>query len=162
MRPTTHKALVVLLSLVATASYPSAQQAPAAASSQSLDPSPGDVKRGAAEFARCVNCHGPQADGAFGPDLAGTALTWIGFKKAVREPWGVMPMFTERQKSDQARPCVPPLPAQPEQRRRDQRQHVEIACRAQQTDDGSCRDQPVPPRSLTFRQQAEAERQDQQ
>jgi len=102
MRPTTHKALVVLLSLVATASYPSAQQAPAAAGSQSLDPSPGDVKRGAAEFARCVNCHGPQADGAFGPDLAGTALTWIGFKKAVREPWGVMPMFTERQKSDQA------------------------------------------------------------
>jgi mono/diheme cytochrome c family protein len=62
----------------------------------------GDVRRGAAEWVRCVNCHGPQAEGAFGPDLAGRDLTWAQFRKAVREPWGIMPMFTEGQKSDQA------------------------------------------------------------
>ncbi len=62
----------------------------------------GDAQRGASEWGRCVNCHGPQAEGAFGPDLAGTGLSWTQFKKDVREPWGIMPMFTERQKSDQA------------------------------------------------------------
>jgi mono/diheme cytochrome c family protein len=62
----------------------------------------GDLKRGETEWGRCVNCHGPKAEGAFGPDLAGRGLAWPQFKKAVREPWGVMPMFTERQKSDQA------------------------------------------------------------
>jgi mono/diheme cytochrome c family protein len=62
----------------------------------------GDVKRGAAEYVRCVNCHGPQGEGAFGPDLASRGLTFAQFKKSVREPWGIMPMFTERQKSDQA------------------------------------------------------------
>ena len=102
---TIHGVLIVLLSLVAPALRPSAQsapQTPAGAASPSRDPSQGDITRGAAEYARCVNCHGPHAEGAFGPDLAGTPLTWNGFKKAVRQPWGVMPMFTERQKSDQA------------------------------------------------------------
>jgi mono/diheme cytochrome c family protein len=62
----------------------------------------GDVQRGAAEYVRCVNCHGPRGEGAFGPDLAGRDLTWPQFRKAVREPWGIMPTFTETQKSDQA------------------------------------------------------------
>lgn len=99
-------ALTVLLTLLAFVAGPSARpasQAPATrALSEASDIPAGDVQRGAAEFGRCVNCHGPQAEGAFGPDLAGIGLTWIGFKKAVRQPWGVMPMFTERQKTDQA------------------------------------------------------------
>jgi mono/diheme cytochrome c family protein len=96
-------ALVVLLSLAATASLPAVQQAAASAAGQpAVDPSQTDVKRGAAEYQRCVNCHGPRAEGAFGPDLAGTGLTWTAFRKAVRDPWGLMPRFTERQKPDQA------------------------------------------------------------
>lgn len=81
-------AFVLILSLPALA-Y--AQEAP-----------PGDLKRGATEYGRCVNCHGPKAEGAYGPDLAGTGLSFAQFKKEVREPWGVMPIFNEKQKSDQA------------------------------------------------------------
>jgi mono/diheme cytochrome c family protein len=110
MRTTTRGALIVLAALAAPVSRPAAQQppnaavpqTPASASGQSVDPAQADVKRGAAEYVRCVNCHGPKAEGAFGPDLAGTGLTWVSFRKAVREPWGVMPRFTERQKPDQA------------------------------------------------------------
>jgi mono/diheme cytochrome c family protein len=49
-----------------------------------------------------VNCHGRSAEGGFGPSLAGTGLPWLAFRKAVREPWGIMPAFPERQKPDQA------------------------------------------------------------
>ena len=42
---------------------------------------------------RCVDCHGTNGEGAFGPDLAGRQLTLDQFLRAVRKPWGVMPAF---------------------------------------------------------------------
>lgn len=62
----------------------------------------GDAKKGAAEFTACVNCHGHHGEGGFGPDLAGRDLSWAAFRKAVRQPWGIMPAFRESLKSDQA------------------------------------------------------------
>src|SRR4029453_11078600 len=41
------------------------------------------------------------AEGGFGPSLAGTGLPWVAFRKSVREPWGLMPAFREQQKPDQ-------------------------------------------------------------
>ena len=49
----------------------------------------------------CQNCHGAQAEGGFGPDLAGRALTFEQFRRAVRQPWGVMPAYTEMQLPDE-------------------------------------------------------------
>jgi mono/diheme cytochrome c family protein len=49
----------------------------------------------------CRNCHGANGEGGFGPDLAGRALTVAQFTRAVRQPWGVMPAFTEQQVSGQ-------------------------------------------------------------
>ena len=43
----------------------------------------------------CRNCHGTNGEGAFGPDLAGRGLSFAQFKKAVHEPWGVMPAFPQ-------------------------------------------------------------------
>jgi mono/diheme cytochrome c family protein len=48
----------------------------------------------------CKNCHGKSGEGAFGPDLAGRGLSPTQFKRAVREPWGLMPAFPEPQISD--------------------------------------------------------------
>ena len=42
---------------------------------------------------RCVDCHGTNGEGAFGPDLAGRQLTLEQFMRAVRKPWGIMPAF---------------------------------------------------------------------
>ncbi|HLH97315.1 MAG TPA: cytochrome c [Xanthobacteraceae bacterium] len=49
----------------------------------------------------CRNCHGPQGQGAFGPDLAGRGLSAAQVLRAVRKPWGIMPAFVESQLSDQ-------------------------------------------------------------
>ena len=50
----------------------------------------------------CDNCHGPDAEGDFGPDLAGgRGLTLDQFRRAIRRPWEVMPTFNEDQLSDQ-------------------------------------------------------------
>src|ERR1700741_1912611 len=84
--------LIVLLTVLAAA--PPYAQTP--------DAPQGDARKGATEFAACANCHGHQAEGGFGPDLAGRDLEWITFRKAVRQPWGVMPAFKEQLKSDQA------------------------------------------------------------
>jgi mono/diheme cytochrome c family protein len=43
----------------------------------------------------CRNCHGANGEGAFGPDLAGRGLSYAQFRKAVHEPWGVMPAFPQ-------------------------------------------------------------------
>ena len=51
--------------------------------------------------ARCRDCHGVEAEGAYGPDLAGRQLSFDQFRRAVRSPWGVMPAFPENQHSDQ-------------------------------------------------------------
>jgi cytochrome c553 len=48
----------------------------------------------------CRNCHGEQAQGAFGPDLAGRGLNVAQVIRAVREPWGIMPAFVESQLND--------------------------------------------------------------
>jgi mono/diheme cytochrome c family protein len=64
----------------------------------------GDPQAGASLWrARyCGNCHGSQAEGAYGPDLAGgRGLTFEQVKRAIRRPWGVMPAYAETQLSDQ-------------------------------------------------------------
>jgi len=51
----------------------------------------------------CKNCHGTNAQGGYGPDLAGRKLTFAQFNKAVMKPWGVMPsfpQFNEKQLAD--------------------------------------------------------------
>lgn len=50
----------------------------------------------------CQFCHGTAGEGGWGPDLAGRALSLAQFKRAIREPWGLMPAFTETQVNDQA------------------------------------------------------------
>ena len=54
-------------------------------------PDGGMTRRGT----RCSFCHGNSGQGGFGPDLAGQKLTFDQFKRAVREPWGVMPSFPD-------------------------------------------------------------------
>jgi cytochrome c553 len=49
----------------------------------------------------CQYCHGVQAEGAWGPDLAGRGLTEAQIRRALREPYGLMPAYTETQVSDQ-------------------------------------------------------------
>ena len=63
----------------------------------------GNIEAGKAAWAiapRCGQCHGAQAEGGFGPDLAGRALTFDQFRRAVRQPWGVMLAYTEAQLSE--------------------------------------------------------------
>jgi mono/diheme cytochrome c family protein len=50
----------------------------------------------------CNFCHGTAGEGGWGPDLAGRALTLAQFKRAIRQPWGLMPSYTESQVSDQS------------------------------------------------------------
>jgi len=50
---------------------------------------------------RCMRCHGVKGEGAYGPDLAGRGLSFAQFRRAVRQPWGVMFALTEAQVSDQ-------------------------------------------------------------
>jgi len=49
---------------------------------------------------QCRNCHGPAGEGGFGPDLAGRHLVFEQFRHGVREPWRIMPAYTEKQISD--------------------------------------------------------------
>jgi len=60
----------------------------------------GDPQKGRAMFSGqggsglCMLCHGLQAQGSFGPGLAGgRGLTFEQFKRAVQQPWGVMPKY---------------------------------------------------------------------
>jgi mono/diheme cytochrome c family protein len=50
---------------------------------------------------QCRNCHGAAGEGGFGPDLAARKLVFEQFRHAVREPWRIMPAYTEKQLSDQ-------------------------------------------------------------
>ena len=61
----------------------------------------GGEKLWAGADSRCKDCHGVKGEGAYGPDLAGRQLTLAQFRRAVRQPWGVMPAFPENQHSDQ-------------------------------------------------------------
>jgi cytochrome c553 len=49
----------------------------------------------------CQYCHGVQAEGAWGPDLAGRGLSEAQIKHALRQPYGLMSAYTETQVSDQ-------------------------------------------------------------
>ena len=63
----------------------------------------GDPEAGAVAWRQkfCSNCHGDNAEGGFGPDLSGgRGLTWEQFRRQVREPWGMMLWYTERQLPD--------------------------------------------------------------
>ncbi len=70
-------------------------------------PPKGDPVAGAKAFGlvggrMCQFCHGDNAEGGFGPDLAGgRGLTFDLFKKFIRKPYGVMPAYTEQRLSDQ-------------------------------------------------------------
>ncbi len=64
---------------------------------------PGDAARGRAFWSDqfCQRCHGANAQGAYGPDLAGRGLSFEAALRAIRRPWGVMPAYTEEQVSEQ-------------------------------------------------------------
>src|SRR5437763_11362619 len=82
--------VVGLLMLPLGQSVAFAQQGDAAAGKAYWD-------REAPRATACRNCHGTNAEGAFGPDLAGRGLNVAQVVKAVREPWGSMPAFVESQ-----------------------------------------------------------------
>jgi len=74
---------------------------------QSVASAQGDAAAGKAYWDRaaprataCRNCHGENAQGAFGPDLAGRGLNVAQVTRAVRQPWGIMPAFVESQMND--------------------------------------------------------------
>ena len=48
----------------------------------------------------CAHCHGLYGQGGYGPDLAGLGLTFDQFKHQVRQSWGIMPRWSEKQISD--------------------------------------------------------------
>jgi cytochrome c553 len=74
---------------------------------QNIAAAQGDAAAGKAYWDReaprataCRNCHGTNAEGAFGPDLAGRGLNTAQVMHAVRQPWGIMPAFVESQLND--------------------------------------------------------------
>src|SRR5204863_7711052 len=87
------KLLLSLLMLPLAQSVAFAQQGDAAAGKAYWD-------REAPRATACRNCHGTNAEGAFGPDLAGRGLNVAQVIRAVRQPWGIMPAFVESQMSD--------------------------------------------------------------
>lgn len=104
--------LLIAMGFVLLAATMSAQQSAAPQRAQGAaepvgDPAVGEAvwglgPRAGAESKMCRNCHGDQAEGGFGPDLAGgRGLTFEQFRQAIRRPWGVMVSFGERQLSDQ-------------------------------------------------------------
>ena len=48
----------------------------------------------------CAFCHGLHGQGGYGPDLAGLELTFQQFTRQIRQPWGAMPRWSERQLPD--------------------------------------------------------------
>jgi mono/diheme cytochrome c family protein len=67
------------------------------------DPAAGKTywDREAPRVTLCKACHGSSGEGGFGPDLAGRGLNAAQVARAVHQPWGVMPAFTEAQFGDQ-------------------------------------------------------------
>ena len=49
----------------------------------------------------CVGCHGGNAEGGFGPKLAGTSLTLEQVLQQIRSPKGEMPAYSPSQLSDE-------------------------------------------------------------
>ena len=70
---------------------------------QSVSAQTGDPEAGERHYRGkfCYFCHGDNGEGGFGPDLAGgRGLTLDQFRRAIREPWGVMGNYTEQQLPD--------------------------------------------------------------
>lgn len=63
----------------------------------------GDPSVGAKEWPNmpCIECHGDQAQGDYGPKIAGTGLSYAAVLFQVRHGGGDMPAFSEREVSDQ-------------------------------------------------------------
>jgi mono/diheme cytochrome c family protein len=82
---------------------------------------PGSADQGRSAFGSanlfCSLCHGNAAQGGSGPDLAGRALTFDQFKRAVQRPWGMMPAYlrlSDQQLADlYAFVASAPAPAEP-------------------------------------------------
>ena len=84
---------IVPLFLVAQAAQ--AQTAPAAG-----DPAAGQKVYSGAQL--CGLCHGNQANGGFGPDIAGRNYTGAQVKRAIHQPWGIMPRYPHLTDKDAA------------------------------------------------------------
>jgi cytochrome c553 len=86
------KTLFVMLLVSGLAQLAAAQNTPAAGSQ-------GDAAAGRRWYtgqaggAFCMLCHGNNAEGGFGPDLAGRTISYEQFSRAIKEPWGLMPTF---------------------------------------------------------------------
>jgi len=48
----------------------------------------------------CKRCHGENAEGGYGPDLASRGLSIEQVTRAIRQPWVIMPAYTDMQLSD--------------------------------------------------------------
>src|ERR1700730_2644719 len=48
----------------------------------------------------CKRCHGENAEGGFGTDLAGRGLTFDHVRRAIRQPWAIMPAYVDTQLTD--------------------------------------------------------------
>jgi mono/diheme cytochrome c family protein len=74
-------------------------------STAALAQAEGDATRGqqywTSPLHQCRNCHGPQGEGGFGPDLAGRGLNGAQVYRAAHQPWGVMPAFVDAQVNQQ-------------------------------------------------------------
>src|SRR5438128_1586608 len=71
---------------------------------QQPTPPAGDPVLGATQYTAklCMDCHGDDAEGGYGPDLAGgRGLTLAQFKHAIRKPWGRMSAWTPEQLPDE-------------------------------------------------------------
>src|ERR1700722_16214914 len=60
-----------------------------------------DVGKAFWQVQMCQYCHGVDGEGAWGPDLAGRGLSEAQIKHSLRQPYGLMPAYTETQVSDQ-------------------------------------------------------------
>jgi len=77
---------VLTATLAAQTPSPAAPQGDAAAGRRLFS--------GQAGGAFCMLCHGGNAEGGFGPELAGgRGLTYEQFARAIKQPWGIMPTF---------------------------------------------------------------------
>jgi mono/diheme cytochrome c family protein len=85
----------IVMSAVASVFLLTASQLQAQTAPQG-DPQKGrGMYMGASGGALCGLCHGMQAQGGFGPDIAGArGLTFDQFKRELQNPWGIMPRYS--------------------------------------------------------------------
>jgi mono/diheme cytochrome c family protein len=94
---------LVLVSMIVEGGAPVLAQIPASGSAQSSELA-GDPAAGKAVWNDgtrwCKRCHGENADGGWGPDLAGRGLAFEQVRRAIRQPWALMPAYVDSQLSD--------------------------------------------------------------